>query len=207
MGWTETPWIKLQLSEIDTKGVLIILNEVSSTSNCDSPSVMKTLKGKRKWMVRTQTCIQGAGYCEERWEIQVSAQLMTGKEFELTDQDRDHPPRAAVLASPALCFTAWRLRSWASSRRTDSSVNLIWTWSLKTHFHFLLTRWPLWLWDTCEGKYLRVVLLAECEKWMQCTVEGGSLLPKFKGDCSGWRSATVDVTEMITISAFLQAAS
>lgn len=66
MDWIEIPWIKLQLSEIDTKGVLIILNEVSSAGSCDSSSVLKTVKGEWKGTARIQTCMKGARYCAER---------------------------------------------------------------------------------------------------------------------------------------------
>lgn len=151
-------WIKLQLSEIDTKCVLIILNEVSSVDNFDSPSVLKNTKGKWKWTVRIQTCDQGVCWSAEHWAMVQSSSWR----------------RKNVGLQTRMCtVTAW-CKGWEQTEgpsqlfedRFNTSANLIWNWNLPDRFLSPTNEMTIFAYETL----LRLNTWV-CEKWMQCTAK------------------------------------
>lgn len=149
MDWIEIPLMKSQLSEIDTKGVLINLSEVSSAGNCDSPSVLKTARGKCKgqWesspAAREHVVVQ----CTKKSEVWSSSRR--GKNVGLqSGRCTVHQEQLRWPAQGCMWYRAARRRwSSASSLRTDFILLLTWFGSgvFKIRFCFLLTRWPLLL--------------------------------------------------------------
>lgn len=169
MGWIEIPQIKFHLSEIDTKGVLIILNEVFQQKFLIPPVYWKVPRANENepWKSRpvSRECVnvqgtkQGyrAAYGEGRMWI--------------------YKPGCALSLLGARAEQ--RLEGWASSLKTDLIPLLTWFGAeiFQIRFCLLLMRWPFLLMRHFWG-WMPEYVRNECSAQQNSR----SPVPKFKGD-------------------------
>lgn len=192
MGWIEIPQIKFHLSEIDTKGVLIILNEVFQQTFLIPPVYWKVPRANEN----------------EPWESRPVSRECVNVQGTKQGYRAANGEGRMDLQTRMCTVTAW-CKDWAetgglsqlSEDWFNTSANLIWSWYLPNTLLSPVNEMTIFAYETL----LRLNTWV-CEKWMQCTAKQQESCAQIQR----WlkQRERVEAAEVVTvIFAFFQVAS